>query len=418
MISYTSAIDLLLENSTKLPVATNDLKDCRNLVAAQTVTCKTKLPAFANSAMDGFAVKAADTASASLTQPVTLSVIGSIAAGNNPTTHSVEQTGTAWEIMTGAVIPNGYDAVVKIEDVRVQTASENNDTAIISITAPVPVNSNIRKSGEDFHPGDILINAGEIITPRHIMALAATGNTTIDTISKPTITILATGKELEHQHKQLPASGKINNSNTPYLLAELSNMPVIAKDGGIIADDAALFAEKLNTYLKSSNVIISTGAVSMGKYDFIPQTLQKLGAEIIFHKVAIRPGKPILYAKFSNGTHYFGLPGNPISAAVGLRFFVIPLLRHMQNMPTEQPLTARLLTAAPKKTGLHFFRKARVNVATGGKLQLEILAGQESFKIQPMLKANCWAMFTPEQTGTEIGEAIAIYPITPNRWEL
>ncbi|MCB2081284.1 MAG: hypothetical protein KDD76_01530, partial [Rickettsiales bacterium] len=153
-------------------------------------------------------------------------------------------------------------------------------------------------------------------------------------------------------------------------------------------------------------------------HDFIPDSLQKLGAEILFHKVAIRPGKPILYARFPSGTHYFGLPGNPISAAVGLRFFIVPLLRELQGVLPEVPLTARLLTSSPKKKGFRFFRKAHISVVTGGKLHLHILDGQESFKIRPMLKANGWAVFTEDQTGTELGEAVAIYPLLPGQWEL
>lgn len=401
MISYEEAIEVL-QSQEKLTSTILEVNEACGYIAAQDVVSDVTVPPFANSAMDGFAVRSADLKNL----PVTLPLVGSTVAGDTPS----KGDGGAWEIMTGATVPEGYDAVVKIEDVSI-------DGDKITFTEAVSGKNNIREAGEDIVPNDVIIKTGEMITPFHIMALTTIGQKEIAVASKPRITIFTTGKEIIDDADTELQAGQIRNSNSPYLLAELNQGDYNTSYAGIIHDEPEVFEEKVQQALADSDIIISTGAVSAGKHDFIPDSLRKLGAEILFHKVAIRPGKPVLYAKFPDGTHYFGLPGNPVSAAVGLRFFVQPLLRHLQNSKAEKPITARLLMPYPKKKKLRFFYKAYVSVI-GGKLQMEILKGQESFKIQPLLKANCWATFGEEQTGQEVGEAIDIYPLTPNKWNL
>ncbi len=411
MISYAEALSKLLDIE-ELPTISISTNESSGYIAAETIISQISVPSFANSAMDGFAICSSDIAAASEENPVILKIVGSTMAGDKPASGA----GGAWEIMTGAIIPDGYDTVVKIEDVSI-----NGDEVLF--TKPTQIHHNIRDAGEDFISGDKIIEKGTAITPMHIMALAAIGQETITVASKPKITVISTGKEIIDDNNIELLSGQIRNSNSPYLISALKDMGITAQYGGIIHDEPEIFERKIKDRLKGNNIIISTGAVSAGKHDFIPDSLRKLGAEIIFHKVAIRPGKPILYARFHDdtplgGTHYFGLPGNPVSAIIGLRFFVIPLIRKLQNMEVEQPITARLLMPSPKKQGLRFFRKAYVSVAQGGKLQLDILKGQESFKINSLLKANCWAVFTEEHNGVEIGDAIEIYPLEPNKWNL
>jgi molybdopterin molybdotransferase len=411
MISYEEALDIL-DNATALASTQLSLGEACGHVSAQNISSDIHVPLFANSAMDGFAVSSDLLQNASKESPVTLPVSASVAAGDA----LASAGGGCCEIMTGACVPDGYDAVVKVEDVSIHKTNKEGRPEEVIFTQRAKKKQNIRNAGEDFMPGDEIITSGSMITPMHIMALAGVGQKQIAVIDSPKITIISTGKEVV-DNADAPLSGsQIHNSNSPYLMAALGEMGISAQYAGIIHDEPEAFERMVKDAQSESDIIISTGAVSMGRHDFIPNSLRKLGADILFHKIAIRPGKPMLYARLSDGTHYFGLPGNPVSAAVGLRFFVVPLLRKLQGLPAENVITARLLMPAHKKQGLRFFSKAHVSVAQGGKLQMEILKGQESFKTQPLLKANCWASFAPEQTGQEVGAAIDVYPFTPGKW--
>jgi len=406
MISYEDAIKLILDND-RLATSTIAINDALAYVAAETISSKVFVPPFNNSAMDGFAVNSKDIVDATKENPIILKLKGSTVAGDRPSSG----TNGAWEIMTGAPVPQNYDAVVKIEDVSIKNGS-------VSFSNPVPIHNNIRDAGEDFKPKDLIIKKGTLITPMHIMALATIGQQNIIVANKPKIIVFSTGKELVENSDAPLKPGQIRNSNSPFLMAALKGMQLSPTYGGIIHDQPEIFEDKVLQALNNNDIIISTGAVSMGAHDFIPDVLHKLGAKIVFHKSYIRPGKPILYARFANGTQYFGLPGNPVSAAVGLRFFTTPLVRHLQGQAPEIALKAPLLAPSPKKQGFRFFRKAHLSVGEMGELQLEILKGQESFKIHPLLSANCWASFSPNQSGQEAGELIEVYPLIPNKWNL
>ncbi len=406
MILYEKAV-AMLQAVNPLGTIRLPAQDACGYVLAETVASRVQIPPFANSAMDGFAVRAEDVAAASVSEPVVLTIAGSTHAGAQPASGE----GGAWEIMTGAPMPSGYDSVVKIEDVAVAKSH-------VQLSSPVDMGSHVRNAGEDFADQDEIASVGTLLTPYHIMALAAIGQKRVSVYRRPEITIFNTGQELVEDADVTLKPGQIRNANGPYLMAALQEMGYVPRYACAIADEPEHFERCLEAALPQADIVISTGAVSAGKHDFIPDSLRALGADILFHKVAIRPGKPILYARFSEGTHYFGLPGNPISTAVGLRFFVKPLLRSLQNRSPETPIMARLLTPSPKKKGFRFFRKAYISVAAGGELQLQILDGQESFKIHPMLRANGWAVMTENADGNEPGEAIAVYPLTSNQWAL
>ena len=406
MISYEKALNTLCKVST-IQTMTLPLQKSCGYTLADTIKSKVQIPPFANSAMDGFAVSAKTIANATQSSPIALPIVGKTVAGDPPSsgTHGV------WEIMTGAPMPSGYDAVVKIEDVLV-------DGSMVVFSSPTTTGDNVRLAGEDFSSGDTLAVPGDEVSPYHIMALATINQKKVSVYRKPDITIFSTGKELIEDVNIALKDGQIRNSNGPYLMTALNQMGYRPNYGGTIADEQEVFEERLKKALTQADIIISTGAVSAGKHDFIPNSLSKLGAKILFHKVSIRPGKPILYAQFSDGTHYFGLPGNPISAAVGLRFFVTPLLNALQGMQQEKPITTTLLTPSPKKKGFRFFRKAYSTVDSHGQLKTHILDGQESFKINPMLKANSWAVLLEDADGTDLHTPVIIYPLLANQWVL
>lgn len=405
MIAYELAIEKILSQVERLSDQSLPIADSLGFVAAQDIICDCRISPFDNSAMDGFAVRYQDLQNGM----VELDVVGSSFAGDMIS----QGTEGAWEIMTGAGIPDGFDTVIKIEDVSILSADDNGRPERIKIDqTDAPLGNNIRKAGQDFGLGDVVIVAGQKINAAHISALATIGVAEILVRKKPTIAVISTGKEIVDDATIPLQSGQIRNSNGPYLLATLRDMGFDANYAGTIKDEIEDYEACLNRLIGAYDIIISTGAVSMGRHDFIPESLGKLGAEVIFHKSKIRPGKPILFAKFkTQKSYYFGLPGNPISASVGLRFFVSNLIDALQGLPQELPIKAKLTHDNIKDHSFKMFNKAFATF-DGGDLKVDILQGQESFKIKPLLTANCWAVFDEGQHKTQAGDLVNIYSMT------
>ena len=408
MISYQET-QTILKNQPRLAPHRVKIENACGLIAAQDVVSQVFVPSFLNAAMDGFAVKTTDLLSASRTNALNLSVTGSSMAGEV----SIKGKGGAWEIMTGAYVPEGYDAVIKVEDVTVVKKHPNGRPAEIRISQSLAKKENIRSEGEDFKPNKQILKKGQLITPSSIMALSAVGESEILVTSQPNVIVMSSGKEVVDELDKELLPGQIRDANGPFLMAMLKECNCNAKYAGLIKDDPEEFEARVAATLNNTDIIISTGAVSAGCFDFIPTSLQRLGADIIFHKAAIRPGKPILYARFANGTHFFGLPGNPISAVIGFRFFILPLLYHLQGHPVEQPLKAKLKTSCSKPHNLRFFAKAKLTNTDNADLIVDILQGQESFKTHSLLGANCWAVLKEQQKDRQEGEIVDVYPVMP-----
>lgn len=387
MITYQDALNILLSEVKLVNTQMVHLNEALGRVCAVSITAKEAIPAFANSAMDGFAVQTMALRDASPENPVHLSVIASVAAGDAPGSAPTLPE-FACEIMTGAVVPQGYDAVIPIEAVSIM------DSKHILIQQTLKPGENIRYPGEDFIIGDQVVSPGEIIEPKHIMILASLGLTKITVYRPINVVILSTGNELVSVDTAQLSMGQIRNSNGIYAAFTLQQQGVNAQFLGSFADDLTSVKNKIVMIQNSQpepDIIISTGAVSAGKWDFIPTLLRELQVPILFHKVGIRPGKPILAAKLSDKTYFLGLPGNPIATAVGLRFFVDPLIRKMHGRTLEQTQVAKLKEPLYKKHGLYTFYKAHSRINQSGELIVEIVSGQESFKMKPLLSANCWA---------------------------
>jgi len=410
MRSYQQALKIILEGAAPAAAQIVSLDRARGQVAAAAIDAREDVPPFDNSAMDGFAVKSALVEQAAADRPVLLDVDGSTMAGDSP-----EAGGEgAWEIMTGAPVPAAYDAVIRIEDIKILDQNRHGRPTRISLHAAGFPGKNIRAAGTDFRPGDRVIEAGTVIAPHHIMALAAVGQDRISVTPPPAAAVISTGKELVDEMDRTLAPGQIRNCNAPYLMESLKTLGVPARNEGTIFDEPEKFEQKIRQILSTeARIILSSGAVSMGRHDFVPDGLRKTGAEILFHKAAIRPGKPILFARFPNGAYYFGLPGNPIAAAVGLRFFACPLMGKLQGLAPEQPLSARLSADFAKESPFRFFLKARSYQDRDGRRAVDILPGQESFKIKPMLAQNCWAVIPEDGMAMAAGSPVDIYPLYP-----
>ncbi len=387
MISYEEALRLIAAEAKLQSHHRVDRYESFGQVAANDINAALAIPSFNNSAMDGFALSAELTRTATEDNPLVFQVSDCLAAGD------VLQSavdGMAVEIMTGAKMPAGCDAVVPVEDVE-SIVTKAGRTIEIKLRKALAPFENVRLIGEDFTQGQIIAKAGTRLNAGHIAAMAATGIHEVRVYNMPDIEVFATGKEVSDAYHVPLSEGEIYNANTPYLLSQLKAAGIPASYAGNIGDDPAAFTETLNVMTRS-RIVISSGAVSKGKWDFIPALLTEHGARIIFHGVAIKPGKPILFAVLKDGRYYFGLPGNPIATAVGLRFFVMPLVRHLLNMPSESFHYAALRSPAEKKGKLRHFLKARLDSDHHGQSRLTLLKGQESFKISPMLDMNCWAI--------------------------
>lgn len=404
MISYREALRLILAEAKPQPVQVVKRRNARGQVAATDLVAAIDIPPFDNSAMDGFALNSALTQAADF--PLTLPVGACLAAGDLP---SAASAGSAVEIMTGAPIPGGCDTVVPIEQVETLRDDDGRTTAI-RIGRALASGDNLRRAGEDFRAGQLLVAQGTRLHGGHLAALAAAGVDEVPVHLLPEVGAFATGKEVSDDYERPLAAGEIYNSNLPYLESELGAAGIPFAYAGNIGDDPALFADALQA-LPHARIVLSCGAVSKGRWDFIPELLQEEGARIVFHGVAIKPGKPILFAVLKDGRYYFGLPGNPVATAVGLRFFVQPLIRALLGMPEESFQRIRLVAPYRKKGELRHFLKARLGSELGGEAAefgLSILDGQESFRISPMLAMNCWAIAEENQNSLAPGDTLGV----------
>lgn len=289
-------------------------------VLKEPIIAKHDVPPFDRSPYDGFAIRAEDSKGASGENRIHFQVIDEIGAGHLAK-RGIEK-GEAVRIMTGAPIPENADAVVMLE----QTI-EQEDT--FSLRKPFDTGENIAVQGEDAKEGKVLIEAGALIHPGTIALLATFGYAEVEVAKKPVVGILATGTELLQVHEEL-TPGKIRNSNGPMIAAQLSRMDIEYKSYGLLGDNLDACMEMVEKALAETDVLITTGGVSVGDYDYLPVIYEKLGAEVLFNKVAMRPGSVTTVATL--GSHLlFGLSGNPSACFTGFELFTRPALLKMMG---------------------------------------------------------------------------------------
>jgi len=406
MIDFEQAFDIISSHSQQVESENCQLSQASGRILAKPITSPMNIPNFDNSAMDGYAVNADDLNQASQDTPISLSIVGLTAAGD-AISQNQQSKKTAWKIMTGAPIPQGYDSVIPIEN----TEQDDQDKSKLRCFSSVKKGAHCRTQGEDFVKNQLVLEGKQVINSNRIMALASLGIAQVPVKRDIKIAVFSTGKELVDDPSQPLKPGQIRNSNMPYILDYLSLFPVTAINAGTNYDDLDAFKQALQQQLDDGqDIIISTGAVSMGDFDFIPKCIQALGGQILFHKVKIRPGKPILFAKFPNGAYYFGLPGNPISATLGLRFFVSHLLLRLWGLAAERPIKAQLTSTYNKKKGFTLLLKSYLQVSSNAVLEARILDGQESFKIHPMLDANGWLTLPQDTEQLASSTILDFYP--------
>jgi molybdopterin molybdotransferase len=323
-----------------LPVVEVPLREAGGLVLAGDVTSPHDVPPFANSAVDGFAVRAADTERA----PVELSVLEDVPAGR-VARHRVEQ-GTATKIMTGAPVPDGADAVVPVE---VTTPAGGR----IRIETPVAMGDGVRPAGGDVGAGVIVFGEGERLGPAHLGVLAAIGVAHPTVRRRPRVAVMSTGDEVRPADTQHLDPGTIRDANRPMIVAMLAELGAEVTDLGIVPDDAVTLRSTLERAAAGADAVVTSGGVSVGEYDLVKQVLGEMG-DVAFWRVAMQPAKPFAFG-FIGETPLFGLPGNPVSVVVAFEQFVRPaLLRRMGSTRLFRPrvggITSVPLSTDPEKT--------------------------------------------------------------------
>ena len=402
MNSYKAAISKLNNNSLKIGSEIVSIKDALNRISSKEVIAKSDYPADDNTAFDGFAVNSKETKNTFQK----FKILKTIAAGDNPYIKKVPKL-SCIEVMTGAIIKKPFDTIIPIEDIEFFPSKQN--AKYIIINKKIKKSEFIRPKGSDYKKGNKIIRKGELINPAHILSLKTLGIDKVLVKKKVNIVFYPSGNELSDK-KNIP-SWKIRNSNTIYLNSLIRSLPVNFTIQKILRDkDQKLFKEQISKQLKSkSDILITSGAVSKGKFDFIPSVINQFKLKNHFKGVAIRPGKPIMFAKFNNNKCFFGLPGNPISSVACFRFFVIPLLFKSLGLKAEKPIFAKLKNKFSKKKKFTRFVKGKLTFDKKGLVQFEVFEGQESYKIEPFVKSNAWGVFKDGVSVFNKGNLIDVY---------
>ncbi len=410
MISYKQSIKILSKSKIKIKNESILSKKASYRISAKNIYSPNNYPAANNTAFDGFAINSKDTKNINKESAKKFKIIKTIAAGDNPNIKKIKKFSTI-EVMTGAIIQKPFNTVIPIEQIKFLRSKKNKKYIIIN--KKINKNEHIRFFGTDYKKGQKIISKGQLIKPAHIMALKTLGIKKIQVKKKINLNFYSTGNEITNNDK-IPL-WKVRNSNIHYLNSLTKHMPINFKEKIILRDnDEKKFKKELIKNLKSNvNIIVTSGAVSAGKYDFVPNVIKKFKLKNYFKGVTIRPGKPITFAKFIKNKVFFGLPGNPISSAACFRFFILPFLIRSLEMAKEKPIYARLKNSFLKKKNFTRFIKGKLNTTKKGTTEFEVLKGQESFKINSLVKANSWALFPSGKSSLKRGDIVECYLISP-----
>jgi molybdenum cofactor synthesis domain-containing protein len=378
------------------------LPDCLGLVLCEDVTSLVDLPGFDNSAMDGYAVRAADVATADPDvsgSAVRLPVVGEVAAGGVAT--RAVGPGEAVRIMTGAMMPDGADAIVKVEDT-------DGGTETVEVRAGAPPGTSVRPAGEDVRQGQVVLIAGTVIDPRRVALLAATGHGDALVRPRPRVAVVSTGAELVPPGERL-RPGQIHESNSYMLEAAVVASGAVAVRQATVDDDAAAVLSAVAALAGDVDAIVTSGGVSMGAYDVVKESLRDHGVEFV--QVAMQPGKPQGFGLVGDRkVPLFALPGNPVSSYVSFEVFVRPALRRMMGRSPESraTLTARLEHALSSPPGRAQVARAVASHTEQG-WRADPVWGQASHFVADLARANALVFIPADVTRVEVGEPVDIW---------
>lgn len=400
MIQVKEALDTILKEIKPLPAEETDILSALERVLAEDVFAQRPNPPWDNSAMDGYALISSDISNAADHAPARLKVIYDLPAGSVP--KGPVKNGTAVRIMTGAPVPDGADAVVMVEN------TEKGPDGTVLIRVKSRPGENIRRSGEDFKAGELVVRKGSLIRPAEVAMLATVGRAKVKVHKRPVAAIVSTGDELV-DIDEAPSMGKITNSNGYTLSSLVREAGAEPLHLGIAMDTKEALLEKLREAL-AADCIITSGGVSVGDYDFVKDVLKEMGSEMIFWKVAIKPGKPLAFGVIGSKPA-FGLPGNPISSMVSFEQFVRPALMKMAGRKNiyRRVLAASITADLRIKPGRMNFIRAELSMGKEG-FTVTPLEGQGSGMILSMVKANSFIIVPADSSGYRKGDTVEAEP--------
>lgn len=376
-------------------------------VLAEDVTADRPIPPWANSAMDGFAVRHDDLVAArpSRERPIELAVVDEIAAGRMPT--RAVGPGEAARIMTGAPLPAGADTVIPIEDAEARDGR-------VRLLAGADRGANVRPAGQDVPAGECVLPAGTPVTPAVVGMLAQLRRSFVTVGAAPRVAILSTGDELleiDEAADARPDRATIVNSNAYQLAAAIAEAGARPVQLGIAEDRREAIRAKVENGLRVADCLVSTGGVSVGDYDFVKDVLDDLGADVRFWKIAVRPGKPLVFG-LVQGRPYFGLPGNPVSSLVTFELFVRPALRQMMGYrgerrfrPTIEAEVRERFTVPP---GRRHYLRCRLSRTPDGGYAAVTTGNQDSAVLTSLVRADGLLVVPEDRREVRVGERLPV----------
>jgi len=398
MTPVDQAFSLIINTALPLKAEKIPLIETAGRILHESITAEINIPAFDNSAMDGYALRFRETTGAAKKNPVSFIIIGEMQAGGAEMPPPLGE-GEALRIMTGAPMPEGADAVIPVEDTREE---ENR----VLVYKELKINENVRFAGEDISTGDSVLNPGRCITSADVGLLASLNCEILEVFRRPTVAIIATGDEIVEPGEEV-RFGQIRNSNAYTLYSEVQKYGGEPHYLGIARDSKeetkALFQKAL-----SHDVVITTGGVSMGKYDFVKEVMADLGVEILIEKIRMKPGKPVVFGHREK-TLFFGLPGNPVSTMIAFIQFVRPALLKLSGstMIDKPELLATLQDPIKKKPGRRHFVRGFFTIEAG-RLAVSTTGAQGSGILRSMSDANCLIVVPEDIEYIEAGQEVMI----------
>jgi molybdopterin molybdotransferase len=358
MISVAEAIQIVRQQTQSLATERVDLPNVLGRVLAADVVADSDLPPFDRSQMDGYAVRAEDAKAA----PVRLRIVGESAAGRG--WHNQVGEGEAVRIMTGAPVPAGADSVQQVE-----LTHELKDRTVVELLETVELGKSIVKRGSEIKAGEVVLNAGMTINAAMMAVLAAFGYAHVEVFRKPRVAVLATGTELVPVDQE-PGQDQIRDSNNYSISSYAQLAGAVVERMPLTADETSLLKHQIAAAAERCDLIVTSGGVSMGVYDVTKAALKELDAEIFFERIALRPGKPTVFARLPNGTLVFGLPGNPVSVSVTFNLFARVALLAMQGAtePALKRETAALARSVKGTTDRESYLPAQLTTNDDAQL--------------------------------------------------
>jgi molybdenum cofactor synthesis domain-containing protein len=400
MLPVNDAIQIVERETPRLETEEVALRDARGRVLAGDVIADTDLPPFDRALMDGYAVRAADTKIA----PATLRIVGESAAGRG--WRGETGAGEAVRIMTGAPVPVGADSVRQVELTR-----EIEDGARVVIEKATESGQFISRRATEVKRGEVILRAGERVTPAMLAALASFGYARVKVSRRPRISVLATGTELVRV-EETPGADQLRDSNTYSLLGYAEAAGAMVETLPFALDDEELLRGLINEAAETSDALVLSGGVSMGAYDFTKSALHKLGAEIFFERVSLRPGKPTVFARLTNArrTLVFGLPGNPVSVSVTFNLFARTSLLAMQGassarLPEHRAVLARDVRGSIERAS---YLPATLHTDDGGRVVAEPLKWRGSSDFVAFMRAGALIIVPEGVRAIEAGAVVSV----------